>query len=99
MNIKDLNELSDEEFEKLLKEWFTDKDIAEMFKNVNLKPDDEEKESENKKNLYEMPDEEFVKLVKEFIADVGIEKMFKNANLTQDKEEKEDIINKNERNE
>ena len=57
MNIKDLNELSDEEFEKLLKEWFTDKDIAEMFKNVNLKPDDEEKEnifnkkeSENKNN-------------------------------------------------
>lgn len=45
MNIKDLNELSDEEFEKLLKEWFTDKDIAEMFKNVNLKPDDEEKEN------------------------------------------------------
>ena len=41
MNIKDLNELSDEEFEKLLKEWFTDKDIAEMFKNVNLIPDDE----------------------------------------------------------
>ena len=57
MNIKDLNELSDEEFEKLLKEWFTDKDITEMFKNVNLKPDDEEKEnilnkkeSENKNN-------------------------------------------------
>lgn len=57
MNIKDLNELSDEEFEKLLKEWFTDKDIAEMFKNVNLKTDDEEKEnilnkkeSENKNN-------------------------------------------------
>ena len=57
MNIKDLNELSDEEFEKLLKEWFTDKDIAEMFNNVNLKPDDEEKEnilnkkeSENKNN-------------------------------------------------
>ena len=57
MNIKDLNELSDEEFEKLLKEWFTDKDISEMFKNVNLKPDDEEKEnilnkkeSENKNN-------------------------------------------------
>lgn len=45
MNIKDLNELSDEEFEKLLKEWFTDKDIAEMFKNVNLIPDDEEKEN------------------------------------------------------
>lgn len=45
MNIKDLNELSDEEFEKLLKEWFTDKDITEMFKNVNLKPDDEEKEN------------------------------------------------------
>lgn len=45
MNIKDLNELSDEEFEKLLKEWFTDKDIAEMFKNVNLTPDDEEKEN------------------------------------------------------
>ena len=45
MNIKDLNELSDEEFEKLLKKWFTDKDIAEMFKNVNLKPDDEEKEN------------------------------------------------------
>jgi hypothetical protein len=44
MNIKDLNELSDEEFEKLLKEWFTDKDIAEMFKNVNLTPDAEEKE-------------------------------------------------------
>ena len=59
MNIKDLNELSDEEFEKLLKEWFTDKDIAEMFKNVNLKPDDEEKEnilskkeSEKKNNEY-----------------------------------------------
>ena len=57
MNIKDLNELSDEEFEKLLKEWFTDKDIAEMFKNVNLKTDEEEKEnilnkkeSENKNN-------------------------------------------------
>ena len=57
MNIKDLNELSDEDFEKLLKEWFTDKDIAEMFKNVNLKTDDEEKEnilnkkeSENKNN-------------------------------------------------
>lgn len=57
MNIKDLNELSDEEFEKLLKEWFTDKDIVEMFKNVNLTPDDEEKEnilnkkeSENKNN-------------------------------------------------
>ena len=57
MSKKDLNELSDEEFEKLLKEWFTDKDIAEMFKNVNLKPDDEEKEnifnkkeSENKNN-------------------------------------------------
>lgn len=50
MNIKDLNELSDEEFEKLLKEWFTDKDFAEMFKNVNLKQDDEEKESENKNN-------------------------------------------------
>lgn len=57
MNIKDLNELSDEEFEKLLKEWFTDKDITEMFKNVNLKTDDEEKEnilnkkeSENKNN-------------------------------------------------
>lgn len=45
MNIKDLNELSDEEFEKLLKEWFTDKDIAEMFKNVNLTPDAEEKEN------------------------------------------------------
>ena len=44
MNIKDLNELLDEEFEKLLKEWFTDKDIAEMFKNVNLTPDAEEKE-------------------------------------------------------
>lgn len=44
MNIKDLNELSDEEFEKLLKEWFTDKDIAEMFKNVNFTPDAEEKE-------------------------------------------------------
>lgn len=57
MNIKDLNELSDEEFEKLLKEWFTDKDIAEMFKNVNLTSDDEEKEkilnkkeSENENN-------------------------------------------------
>ena len=57
MNIKDLNELSDEEFEKLLKGWFTDKDITEMFKNVNLTPDDEEKEnilnkkeSENKNN-------------------------------------------------
>ena len=57
MKIKDLNELSDEEFEKLLKEWFTDKDITEMFKNVNLKTDDEEKEnilnkkeSENKNN-------------------------------------------------
>ena len=32
MNIKDLNELSDEEFEKLLKEWFTDKNIINIFK-------------------------------------------------------------------
>ena len=44
MNKKDLNELSDEEFEKLVKEFISDVGIEKMFKNANLTPDDEEKE-------------------------------------------------------
>ena len=44
MNKKDLNELSDEEFEKLVKEFISNVGIEKMFKNANLTRDEEEKE-------------------------------------------------------
>lgn len=44
MNKKDLNELSDEEFVKLVKEFISDVGIEKMFKNANLTRDEEEKE-------------------------------------------------------
>ena len=50
MNIKDLNELSDEEFEKLVKEFISNVGIEKMFKNANLTRDDEEKEDIIDKN-------------------------------------------------
>ena len=50
MNIKDLNELSDEEFVKLVKEFIADVGIEKMFKNANLTRDEEEKEDIINKN-------------------------------------------------
>ena len=44
MNKKDLSELSDEEFEKLVKEFISNVGIEKMFKNANLTRDEEEKE-------------------------------------------------------
>ena len=44
MNKKDLNELSDEEFVELVKEFIADVGIEKMFKNANLTRDEEEKE-------------------------------------------------------
>ena len=50
MNKKDLNELSDEEFEKLVKEFISNVGIEKMFKNANLTRDEEEKEDIINKN-------------------------------------------------
>ena len=44
MNKKDLNELSDEEFEKLVKEFISNVGIEKMFKNANLTREEEKKE-------------------------------------------------------
>lgn len=44
MSKKDLCEISDEEFEKLVKEFISDVGIEKMFKNANLTRDEEEKE-------------------------------------------------------
>lgn len=44
MNKKDLNELSDEEFVKLVKEFIADVGIEKMFKNANLTRDEEEED-------------------------------------------------------
>ena len=48
MNKKDLNELSDEEFVKLVKEFIADVGIEAMFKNANLTRDEEEDDIVNK---------------------------------------------------
>ncbi len=44
MSKKDLNELPDEEFVKLVKEFIADVGIEAMFKNANLTRNEEEKE-------------------------------------------------------
>ena len=46
MNKKDLNELSDEEFVKLVKEFIADVGIEKMFKNANLTRDEEEEKED-----------------------------------------------------
>lgn len=48
MSKKDLNELSDEEFVKLVKEFIADVGIEKMFKNANLTRDEEEDDIVNK---------------------------------------------------
>ena len=50
MSKKDLNELSDEEFVKLVKEFIADVGIEAMFKNANLTRNEEEKEDIINKN-------------------------------------------------
>ena len=50
MNKKNLYEMPDEEFVKLVKEFIADVGIEKMFKNANLTPDDEEKEDILNKN-------------------------------------------------
>lgn len=44
MNKKDLYEIPDEEFVKLVKEFISNVGIEKMFKNANLTRDEEEKE-------------------------------------------------------
>ena len=44
MSKKDLNELPDEEFVKLVEEFIADVGIEAMFKNANLTRNEEEKE-------------------------------------------------------
>lgn len=49
MSKKDLYEIPDEEFVKLVKEFISDVGIEKMFKNANLTRDEEEKEDIIKK--------------------------------------------------
>jgi hypothetical protein len=50
MNKKNLYEMPDEEFVKLVKEFIADVGIEKMFKNANLTQDEEEKEDIINKN-------------------------------------------------